>query len=474
MGIRPEGLVAEGDGLAWSLLDAAPDATLIVAASGEIVYVSDHAAGVFDCEMDDLLGVTVEDLLPDDLHRIHRAHRTRYQAEPTVRSMGQGLELQARRPDGTIFPVEISLSPIKIDDSWLTVASIRDISKRVQAEEHLHRVLQTLDASPDGMFVFDADTLRYSFVNEGAVRLVGYSRDELLSMTPLHLNLHRSKEDYQRLVADLQEQPDRAVVARTTLTCKDGSDVPVEKTYQSARTGSDQRRWVIALARDITSRLEVEAELQVRAEALHAAEQNAAIVTDRERIARDLHDTVIQRLFAEGLHLQAVAARSDPDISKRLQSTIDGLDETIRQLRSSIFTLQTAASGPGGLRGELLDVITECGEGLPSEPRLQLDGPIETIDDAVRPHLGPVLREAITNTVRHAQASSVRIAITAADTVTVRVDDDGVGVPDEVLGGHGLKNLASRAEELGGSVSVSARPDGGTTFLWQVPAGGAA
>jgi signal transduction histidine kinase len=227
---------------------------------------------------------------------------------------------------------------------------------------------------------------------------------------------------------------------------------------------------VIALARDITRRLAAEAELRASEEALHAAQQKAAVIEDRERIARDLHDTVIQRLFAEGLHLQAVAARADEETSKRLQSSIEGLDETIRQLRSSIFTLQTNPAGPGGLWGELLDVITECREGLGTDPRLQLDGPIETIDEPIRPHLAPVLREALTNAARHSAASDVRISITASDTITVRVDDDGVGVPDEVFGGNGLRNLASRAEELGGSLSVTARPQGGTTFLWQVPA----
>ena len=173
------------------------------------------------------------------------------------------------------------------------------------AEDQLHRVLRTLDATDDAVFIFDAITLRFSFVNEGAVRLVGYRRDELLTMTPLHLNPYTTESEYRRLVDDLFADGSSSMVRRSILLAKDGSEVPVEKTLHSATGGRDGRRSVITLARDITARLAAEAELRHSQDALREAEQVLAVAEDRERIARDLHDTVIQRLFAEGLSLQS-------------------------------------------------------------------------------------------------------------------------------------------------------------------------
>ncbi len=230
MGVRSPLLKSYGDDFAWSLLDATPDATLIVAGSGEIVFVNDHAGELFGFELAELLGRVVDDLLPEALRAVHRAHRTRYRAEPTVRAMGAGLELLARRSDGTEFPVEISLSPLHLDDDVFAVAAVRDVTERVAAEDQLHRVLRTLDATDDGVFIFDAVTLRFSFVNEGAVRLVSYRRDELLSMTPLHLNPYTTESEYRRLVDELFADGSSSLVRRSILLAKDGSEVPVEKT----------------------------------------------------------------------------------------------------------------------------------------------------------------------------------------------------------------------------------------------------
>ena len=470
MGARSPLLKSYGDDFAWSLLDAAPDATLVVSATGEIVFVNDHAAALFGFDLDGLLGRVVEDLLPEAFVAVHRAHRTRFRAEPTVRSMGAGLDLRARRSDGSELPVEISLSPLRLGHEVFVVAGVRDVTERVEAEDQLHRVLRTLDATDDGVFIFDASTLRFSFVNEGAVRLVGYSHDELLRMTPLHLNPHTDDAEYRRLVAALLDDDTASIVREATLLRKDGCEVPVEKTLRSAPTGRDGNSWVITLARDITARIEAEAELRNSQEALREAEQVMAVADDRERIARDLHDTVIQRLFGEGLHLQATLRFVDEPVRIRLQSTIDGLDETIRELRMAVFSLQGGGAAPGGLRGRLLAVITDGIEGLGFEPRLQFDGPIETIDDHIAEHLIPVLREALSNVARHAHAHNVRVSVSVAENIILTVADDGVGVPEEVIGGRGITNTAERAHRLGGHSMLEPQLTGGSLLTWSVPA----
>ena len=195
-----------------------------------------------------------------------------------------------------------------------------------------------------------------------------------------------------------------------------------------------------------------------------------AIADDRERIARDLHDTVIQRLFGEGMNLQAALAGPDDRLRERLRSTVDGLDETIKELRMAIFSLQGAAGGaPGGLRGRLMAAATSATDGLGFEPRLQFDGPVETIDDPIAEQLIPVLREALANVARHAQARRVRVVVSVDSEVTMKVHDDGVGVPGEVIGGRGLTNLGERAARLGGSCTVRPGPTGGTELTWRCP-----
>ena len=419
MGARSPLLKEHGDDFAWSLLDAAPDATLIVSGTGEIVFANDHAGLVFGVPPQDLLGRPVEDLLPEHLRAVHRAHRTRYRAAPTVRTMGVGLELRARRLDGTECPVEISLSPVHIGDEVFAMAAVRDITERVEAEEQLHRVVRTLDSTDDAVFIFDVDSLRYSFVNEGAVRMVGYSRDELLAMTPLHLNPYTTEAEYRRLLEELATEDAAALVRQADLLCKDGSEVPVEKTLRSAPAGRDGVRWIIVLARDIRGRLAAEAELRASHDALQEAQQVMAVAEDRERIARDLHDTVVQRLFGEGLNLQAaLGSLHDEDRTRRrLEQAIDGLDQTIQDLRTAVFSLQRTAEAPGGLRGRLLEVITEATSGLGFEPRLQFDGAIETTPAAIAKELLPVLREALSNVAKHAHARNVRVTVAVGEDV---------------------------------------------------------
>lgn len=472
MGRRSEVLKPHGDDFAWSLLDAAPDATLVVSSTGEIVFANDHSGTLFGTDLDHLLGISVEELLPQDLRSVHRAHRTRYRAEPTVRSMGAGLTLSARRFDGSLFPVEISLSPLRLGEEVFAVAAVRDITERVESEDRMRRILQTLDSSDDGMFMFDAESLRFSFVNQGAVRLVGYGGDELMAMTPMHLNPYSSEAEYRRLVESLVADEDSTIVRQATMLRKDGVEVPVEKTYRCAPIGVDGRRWVIALARDITTRLAAEAALRQSQQALHDAEQVVAIAEDRERIARDLHDTVIQRLFGEGLKLLGTMNIVDDRAQSRIQSTIDGLDQTIKELRMAVFSLQGGDTRQAtGLRGRLLQTLTEASAGLDFEPRLQFDGPVETIENDVAENLVPVLREALSNISKHARANNVRVGVMVDDDdVMLTVADDGVGVPQEVIGGHGLANMAERARRLGGDCTIAAQPGGGSLLIWQVPA----
>ena len=205
---------------------------------------------------------------------------------------------------------------------------------------------------------------------------------------------------------------------------------------------------------------------------LHDRVREVAVVEDRERIARDLHDTVIQRLYATGLALSATLRyATKPEVVERLTAAIADLDTTMRDIRSTIFALQTADRGVHGLRADVLRLTQQAENALGFAPRTAFDGLVDSaVPDGVADHLLAALREALTNAAKHARARRVEVLVTVeGDDVVLRVTDDGVGLGDHVGTGLGLGNLTDRAAVLGGSCTVANRPEGGTEVVWRVP-----
>jgi signal transduction histidine kinase len=205
-----------------------------------------------------------------------------------------------------------------------------------------------------------------------------------------------------------------------------------------------------------------------RARAQEEREQ-LVVLEDRERIARDLHDVVIQRLFATGMELQsAVPHTTRPEVAKRINNAVDALDATIRDIRRSIFELRTPVGG--SLRADLRDTVEAATAPLGFRPVLETSGPVDSaVPDDVVPEIVAVLREALANVTRHAKASSVRVSVRAADgQVAVCVEDDGIGV-DPAHARGGLVNLQDRARDLGGTFDIRPGGHGGTVVDWRVP-----
>lgn len=198
--------------------------------------------------------------------------------------------------------------------------------------------------------------------------------------------------------------------------------------------------------------------------------QQLALLEDRERIARDLHDVVIQRLFATGMHLQgAVHQAVRPEVAKRINTAVDDLDATIRDIRRSIFELRTP-TGPS-LRAEMHEAVETAADALGFRPVLDTSGPVDSaIPDDVKPEILAVLREALSNIARHARASSARVSLRAADgEIVLCVEDDGTGF-DVARARGGVVSMGERADQLGGTFEVGRGPDGtGTVLSWRVP-----
>ncbi|WP_354637875.1 GAF domain-containing sensor histidine kinase [Kitasatospora camelliae] len=211
------------------------------------------------------------------------------------------------------------------------------------------------------------------------------------------------------------------------------------------------------------------------AERRRDAEQ-LAMLEDRDRIARDLHDLAIQRLFATGMTLQSAARFIDhPGASDRVLRAVGDLDETIKIIRSTIFGLRAREEGADqGLRARAVQVVGEAQAALGFAPRLSMEGLLDTdVPPAVADQVVAVLGEALSNAARHARADRVEVVLRATgDQVVLVVEDDGVGVPaqdDRGRARNGLRNLAERATGLGGTFELSGPPAGGTRLTWSAP-----
>ena len=318
--------------LAGALIDSCPDGLLLVGADGVICLANPVAGSLFGWTEDELVGSSIDELVPTEFRATHPQRRADYAAAPSSRPMGTGLELFAQHSSGEMFPVEISLSPCVIDNTMFTIATVRDVSDRQESASQM------------------------------------------------------------------------------------------------------------------------------------------AMLEDRERIARDLHDMVIQRLFAAGMTLQAVQSTAQPPmVADRIGATISELDDTIRELRAAIFRLGQHGEHRS-LSAQITELVHERARQLGFEPALRLAGDLDTLPAFIADQVVATVTEGLSNVVRHANASTADVHIERnGDSLSLRISDNGVGVPNEPKRSGGLSNMMWRAVELGGNCTVAPNDPAGTRLLWNVP-----
>jgi signal transduction histidine kinase len=220
----------------------------------------------------------------------------------------------------------------------------------------------------------------------------------------------------------------------------------------------------------LVRRFAVDAALAIEFARAERDRRRLAVLEDRDRIARDLHDLVIQRLFAIGLGLEGVSRAVGPDTADRMAGFVQELDRTIKDVRSAIFSLQERPEQRGSLRSELLRLALDAVPVLGFEPRTGFSGPLDSVvADPVRADLLATLREALSNVARHARATAVDVDVSvdrSGRRLALVVSDDGVGVPPGPGRRSGLANLARRAERWDGGLAVRRGQAGGTTLEW--------
>ncbi|HEX5401826.1 MAG TPA: GAF domain-containing sensor histidine kinase [Pseudonocardiaceae bacterium] len=193
------------------------------------------------------------------------------------------------------------------------------------------------------------------------------------------------------------------------------------------------------------------------------------VLADRDRIARDLHDHVIQRLFGVGLALQGTYRRvASPEVASRISDSVDQLHEIVSEIRTAIFDLHADTGGSLRLRKRLHGAITELTRDSGPHTSVRLAGPLDLVPADLAEHAEAVVREAVSNAVRHAGAAHLSVTVSVRDDLVIDVTDDGVGLPESIVY-SGLTNLRQRAERVGGTFTIGQPDEHGTRLRWSAP-----
>ena len=595
-------VLEQGTGMLETFLSLMPDAAVAVNRDGVIVAVNVRTESFFGYPTNELEGKPIEVLVPERFRHAHRRDRAAYSSDPHARPMGAGLDLYARRRDGTEFPVDISLAPIGDKDNALVVAAVRDITERKAAQSAQAQLAAIVRSSTDAIFSMTPRGVMTSW-NQAAEETFGYSHtdvighhfseffpddhtlEELLGAArsghPSDLRTSRDTrwlthdgvpvdvaisvshldigEDagYSVLARDIrvrkaaEEQLQRqarwqtaAAEIRLSLLSEDSLTTSLALICRWALDMSNARAAALVVDEDggrslagtagddgvlarlagklgtlddlahhstaslgdgltgtifpisspksdatrtgalvlvatgemapgggadeVLTSLASQAVLALELANVRSERDRLMISADRERIARDLHDLVIQRLFGAGLRLQgALALITNETAWTRVSSAVDDLDATIKEIREAIFALERA---PGaGLRARVLEAVADATEALGFKPAVSFHGIVDRdIALPVQLEAAAVLREALSNSARHAHASRVEVHINVDDELGILVVDNGIGLgqPERL---SGIANARARAELLGGRLDLTAASNGGTIFDWRVP-----
>jgi PAS domain S-box-containing protein len=479
-------------------LEFAPDAVIGVDGAGEIRLANSRTQAVFGYAREELIGHSVEILVPEALRSTHVVHRTRYFESPRTRPMGAELDLYARRKNGTEFPCEISLSVVATSDGMMALAAIRDITDRRRDRDELRRAVRQLQAATDVAIavggetdlqrVLDAIVERgRALVEARALIILLHEGEELVvaataavsgGLDPEVANLRiparnaseqvvlgrfggrEFREDGRALLAPLVFRGDPL-----------GMVVALDRVGEPGRFDDEHQRLLEAFAASAatavaTARSMAEDRLQ---NSIDSAEQ------ERSRWARELHDETLQALAVLRMRLASALREESPkELQKTGQAAVEQIDDEILKLRRLITELRPASLDTIGLEAavqalaeqhaQTSGIEVECDLELPQEEDAR---PTPVLEIAVY----RMIQEALNNVSKHSMAQHAELAVRAGPrAIEVEVSDDGVGFEtSQVHEGFGLVGMRERAALLGGTVEVDSTEGGGTRVRAFIP-----
>jgi PAS domain S-box-containing protein len=481
-------------------LEFAPDAVIGVDEAGEIRLANPRTQAVFGYAREELIGRSVEMLVPEALRSTHVAHRTRYFESPRARPMGAELDLYARRKNGTEFPCEISLSAVATSDGMMALAAIRDITDRRRDRDELRRAVRRLQAATDVAIavggetdlqrVLDAIVERgRALVEARALIILLHEGEELVvaataavsgGLDPEVANLRIPAQNASEQVVlgrfsgrELAVREDGSALIASLVFRGDalGLVVALDRVGEAGRFDDEHQRLLEAFAASAatavaTARSMAEDRFQ---NSIDSAEQ------ERSRWARELHDETLQALAVLRMRLASALREESPEeLQKTGQAAVEQIDDEILKLRRLITELRPASLDTIGLEAAVQALAEQHAQTSGIEVECDLELPQE--EDARPP---PVLetavyrmvQEALNNVSKHSMARRAELAVRAGPrAIEVEVIDDGVGFEtSQVHEGFGLVGMRERAALLGGTVEVDSTEGGGTRVRASIP-----
>ena len=475
--------------LTSALVAASPEAVLVSNGGGRVLLANPAAAALTGLSLEQLVGTPMADLLDHDLAELVRrtVHETCFTIDQAHATRGtlRTADGRSRPVDTTVVRLDLHehpsvalyLRPLPCEPSIDELTAIRHLLDAVVADRELHEVLDIAARSARELFEADGATVSRLEPDTDSVEVVAACG----SMA--HFLGTRTKLEGTRVQAAMtQGTPvhfvDRGLLQRR-LTEGDGpqfgelwiAPITVDGSVFGAlnvatRPGNQ-------LSAQTGDRLAPFVEILTLAlEVTEAARHRSAlaVVADHERIARDLHDVVIQRLIAAAMRLEAMLHQVDEGIHARLSRVIDDLDRVTRDIRSTVFHLQRDDDASLDLTRQITDISASTGDAFGLSVRCHVEaGDDGTVPDGLKAHLLAATREALSNVGRHAEATEVDVEVRLDDPLVLTVIDNGVGVEPGAQPGNGLRNLAARAQELGGALTLRPASPSGTILRWEVP-----